>query len=79
LSSLSDILVLDGEVLAYNTFNANCRHVLIINGFEVLALAFLYKGDSSVIKVNSATIKLKVVSGGETFMFLSQKLSFLKT
>jgi hypothetical protein len=68
---LNDILVLDGEVLAYSTSNASYRHVLVINGFEVLALAFLYKGDSSVINVDNAIIKLKVISGGETFTFLS--------
>jgi hypothetical protein len=71
LSSLSDILVLDREVLAYSTSNANCHHVLVVNSFEVLALAFLRKGDSSVIKVNDATIKLEVMSGSETFTFFN--------
>jgi hypothetical protein len=64
--------------LAYSTFNASYRYVLVVNGFKVLALAFLHKGDSSVVKVDSATIKLEVISNSETFMFLSQKLSFLK-
>jgi hypothetical protein len=64
-------LVLDGEVLAYSTFNASYRYVLVVNGFEVLALVFLYKGDSSVINVDNVAIKLKVMSNSETFTFLN--------
>jgi hypothetical protein len=57
--------------LAYSTSNASCRHVLVTNSFEVLALVFLHKGDSSVIKVDNAVIKLEVVGSNETFTFLS--------
>jgi len=68
---LSDILVLDGEVLAYSTSNASCRRVLVADGFEVLALAFLRKGDASVVSVDDAAIELEVVDNSETFTFLS--------
>jgi hypothetical protein len=68
---LSDILVLDREVLAYSTSNASYRRVLVTNGFKVLALAFLCKGNASVISIDDAAIKLEVVGGGKAFMFLS--------
>ena len=76
---MGDILVFDGEVLAYSTSNTSCRRILVADGFEVLTLAFLRKGDASVVSVDDAAIELEVVGGGETFTFLSQKLSFLKT
>jgi hypothetical protein len=76
-NALSDILILDKEVLAYSTFNASYCHVLVIDCFEVFALAFLYKGNTSVINVNNAAIKLEVVSGNETFTFLNQKPGLL--
>ncbi len=74
---MSNILVLNREVLAYSTSNAGCYRVLITNYFEVFALAFLHKGDTSVVSVDNAAIKLKVVSGGKTFTFLSQKPGLL--
>jgi hypothetical protein len=76
--SLSDILVLDREVLAYGTLVTCCHRVLVINGFEVFALAFLYKGDSSVINVDNAVIEFEVISNNKTFTFLGQELGFFK-
>jgi hypothetical protein len=78
LGSLSDILVLDREILVYGTLITYCYYVLVIDGFKVFALAFLYKGDSSVINVNDAVIEFKVMSNNKTFMFLNQELGFLK-
>jgi hypothetical protein len=68
---LSDILVLNREVLAYSTSDASCRRVLVANGFEVLALAFLRKGNASVVSIDDAAIEFKVVGGGKAFTFLS--------
>jgi hypothetical protein len=65
--------------LAYSTFNINYYYILVIDYFEVFALAFLYKGDINVINVNNAVIKLEVVSNGKTFTFLNQKPGFLQS
>jgi hypothetical protein len=63
--------------LAYSTSNASCYRVLIADCFEVFALAFLCKGNTSVVSVDNATIKLEVMGGGKTFTFLSQKPGLL--
>ncbi len=63
--------------MAYSTSNASCYRVLIADCFEVFALAFLRKGDTSVVSVDNAAIKLEVVGGSETFTFLSQKPGLL--
>jgi hypothetical protein len=74
---LSDILVLDNEVLTYNTFITSRGNVLVVNTFEVLALVYLCKGNTNVISVDNSFIELEVVIGGETLAFLGQKPSLL--
>ncbi len=68
---LSDILVLNGEVLTYSTSTAGYSRILVTNGFEVLALLYLYKGNSSAVDVDNSSVKLEVVSSGETLTSLS--------
>jgi hypothetical protein len=71
LSSLGDVLFLNREVSIYNT-STTCRsHVLSYHRVEVTALVFLYKGNTSGIGVNNASIKLKVVVSRKTFTLLS--------
>jgi hypothetical protein len=74
---LSDILVLDGEVLTYSTFTTSRGNVLVVDAFEVLALAYLYKGDTSVVNVDNSFIELEVVVRGKALAFLGQKPSLL--
>jgi hypothetical protein len=70
-STLSDILVLDAEVLTYSTSTAGYSRILVANGFEVLILPYLRKGNSSAVDVDNPSVKLKVVGGSETLTFLS--------
>ncbi len=70
-SALSDILVLDSEVLTYSTSTASCSHILVTNGFEVLVLPYLHKGNSSAVNVDNSSVKLEVIGGSETLTFLS--------
>ena len=68
---MSDILVLDSEVLIYGTPITGYSRILVANGFEVLVLPYLRKGNSSAIGMDNSSIELEVVGSGETFTFLS--------
>jgi hypothetical protein len=70
-STLSNILVLDGEVLAYSAPTTSCSHILVANDFEVLALALLHKGNSSGFGMDNPTIELEIIVGSEAFTLLS--------
>jgi len=70
-STLSDILVLNAEVLTYSTSTTGYSRILVVNGFEVLALPYLRKGNSSAVDVDNPSVKLEVVSSSETLTFLS--------
>jgi hypothetical protein len=76
---LSDILVLDGEVLTYSTSTTGRSGVLITDDFEVLALAYLREGNTSVAGVDNPSVKLEVVIKGETLAFLGQKPGLLQS
>ncbi len=71
---LSDILVLNSEVLTYSTSTTSCSSVLITDDFEVLVLVYLCKGNTSIISVDNSSVKLEVVIKGKTLAFLGQKL-----
>jgi hypothetical protein len=70
-STLSDILVFDIEVLTYSTFITGYSRILVVNGFKVLILPYLRKGNSSAVDVNNPSVKLKVVGDSETLTFFS--------
>ena len=76
-SALSDILVLDIEVFTYSASTTCYSRVLAVNGFEVFTLVYLRKGNSSAVSMDNSSVELEVVSGGETFTFLSQKPGLL--
>jgi hypothetical protein len=52
--------------------------ILRRNGSEVFILAFLYKGNSSSIRMDNTSIELKIVVNSEAFTLLSQELSLLE-
>ncbi len=58
----------------YSASTTSCYYVFITNGFEVLILLYLYKGNYGAISFNNPSIKLEVVGGSETFTFLGYKL-----
>ncbi len=60
--------------MIYSTSTTSRGSVLITNDFEVLALAYLCKGNTSVAGVDNSSIKLEVVIKGKTLAFLGQKL-----
>ena len=76
---MSDILVLDSEVLTYNTSTTGHGDILITDDFEVLALAYLYKSNTSVASVDNSSIKLEVVIVGKILAFLGQKPGLLQS
>jgi hypothetical protein len=75
---LGDILVLNREILTNSTPTAYSSSILRRNGLEVLALAFLYKGDFSSIYIDNTSIKLEIIVKSEEFTLLSQKLSLIE-
>ena len=52
--------------------------ILYRNGSEVFVLAFLYKGDSSSIRIDNTSIELEIVVNSKAFILLSQELSLLE-
>ena len=76
---MSDILVLDSEVLIYSTSTTSHGGVFVIDDFEVLVLAYLYKGNTSIASVDNSSIKLEVIVKGETLVFLGQKPGLLQS
>jgi hypothetical protein len=52
--------------------------ILRRNGSEVFVLAFLYKGNSSSIRMDNTSIELEIVVNSEAFTLLSQELSLLE-
>jgi hypothetical protein len=75
---LGDILVLDREILTNSAPTACSSSVLYRNGSEVFILVFLYKGNSSSIRMDNTSIKLEIVVNSEAFMLLSQELSLME-
>ena len=67
---LSNILVLDSEVLIYSASTTSYSRVLITNDFEVLALALLYKSNPSSVSIDNPSIKLEIIVSNETLTFL---------
>jgi hypothetical protein len=52
--------------------------ILYRNGSEVFILVFLYKSNSSNIRINNISIKLEIIVNSKAFIFLSQELSLIK-
>jgi hypothetical protein len=73
-NALSNILIFNIKVLAYSAFIANCRYVFVINGFKVLILLYLYKGNYNTVSFDNSFIKLKVISGIKSLTFLCYEL-----
>jgi hypothetical protein len=76
---LSDILVLDSEVLIYSTSTTGYGGILIINDFEVLILVYLCEGNTSIAGVDNPSIKLEIIIKGKTLAFLGQKPGLLQS
>jgi hypothetical protein len=75
---LGDILVLNREILTNSAPTACSSSILRRNGSEVFVLAFLYKGDSSSIRMDNTSIELEIVVNSEAFTLLSQELSLIE-
>ncbi|KAF4626883.1 hypothetical protein G7Y89_g11273 [Cudoniella acicularis] len=61
--ALGDVLILRNEVLTYSTSTTSYSRIFITYDFKVLILAFLRKGDTTVVlKVYNIAVKLKVMS-----------------
>jgi hypothetical protein len=52
--------------------------ILYRNGSEVFILVFLYKGNSSNIRMNNTSIKLEIIVNSKVFTLLSQELSLIE-
>jgi hypothetical protein len=68
---LSNILVFNKEVFAYNSFIINYNYILNINDFKVLILTFLYKGNFVNLNINNSLIKFKVIINNKLFIFFN--------
>jgi hypothetical protein len=75
---LGNILVLNREILTNSTPTAYSNSILYRNGSEVFILVFLYKSNSSNIRIDNTSIKLEIVINSKAFIFLSQKLSLIE-
>ena len=75
---MGNILVLNREILTNSTSTTYSSSILYRNGSEVFVLAFLYKGDSSGIRMDNTSIELEIVINSKAFMLLSQELSLLE-
>jgi hypothetical protein len=75
---LGNVLVLNREILTNSAPTACSSGILRRNGSEVFILVFLYKGDSSSIRMDNTSIKLEIVVNSEAFTLLSQELSLLE-
>jgi hypothetical protein len=71
-------LVLNGEILTNSAPTAYGSSILYRNGSEVFILAFLYKGDSSGIRIDNTSIELEIIVNSKAFTLLSQELSLLE-
>ena len=74
---MSDILVLNSEVLIYSTFITDCDSVFITDDFKILILVYLRKGNTSIADVDNSFVKLEIIIKSEIFAFLGQKPSLL--
>jgi hypothetical protein len=71
---LSNILSLNIKVLAYSAFAAGCRRVLVANGFKVLILLYLCKGNYGTVSFDNSFVKLKVMDRTKPLTFLYYEL-----
>jgi hypothetical protein len=72
-------LVLDGEILIYNTSTTGRGSVLITDDFEILTLTYLREGNTSITGMDNPSVKLEVVIKGKTLAFLGQKPGLLQS
>ena len=63
-SALGDILFLSKEIITYSAPTTRSSSILITNGFKVLILLLLRKGNPVTIKVDNSAIKFQIVRGG---------------
>jgi hypothetical protein len=75
---LGNILVLNREILINNTPITYNSSIFYKNNSEVFILVFLYKSNSSSIRINNPSIKLEIIVKSEGFMLLSQEFSLIK-
>jgi hypothetical protein len=68
---LGNILVLNREILTNSTPTTYNSSILYRNGLEVFILVFLYKGNSSSIRINNTSIKLEIIVNSKAFILLS--------
>ena len=61
LSALGDILFLNKEIITYGAPTTRSSSILITNGFKVLILLLLYKGNPVAIKVDNSAIKFQIM------------------
>jgi hypothetical protein len=71
---LSNILVLDIKVLAYSVSVTGCCRVLVADGFKVLILSYLYKGNYGIVSFNNSFVELEVMGGTKPLTFLRHEL-----
>jgi hypothetical protein len=75
---LDNILVLNREILINSTPITYNNSILYRNGLEVFILVFLYKSNSSSIRIDNISIKLEIIVNSKVFIFFSQELSLIE-
>ena len=75
---MGNILVLNKEILTNSTPTTYSSSILYRNDSEVFILIFLYKNNSSSIRINNTFIKLEIIVNSKAFMLLSQELSLIE-
>ena len=74
---MSDILVLDSEVLIYSTSTTSYSDIFITDDFEILVLVYLYKGNTSITGMDNSSVEFEIIIAGEILAFLGQKPGLL--
>jgi hypothetical protein len=68
---LGNILVLNKEILINSAPITYSSSILYKNGLKVFILVFLYKSNSSSIRINNTSIKLEIIVNSKAFILLS--------
>ena len=72
-------MVLDSEVLIYSTSTTSRGGIIVTDDFEVLALVYLCKSNTSITSMDNSSVELEVIVKGKTLAFLGQKLCLFQT
>ena len=75
---MGNILVLNRKILTNSTSTTYSSSILYRNGSEVFILVFLYKDNSSSIRIDNTSIELEIVVNSKAFILLSQELSLIE-